>query len=140
MKKNLQEVQKLVRYIEQVETVRHLYQHLDSQIGRIKGRFNPIMGAISWAATQPNMSFTIMAGTSAKDTHVSTLILDMVEKKWAHKLTFAAGGEEIQLEAIHDQCREFSAFFNAWLYELELLSDEDQEVGIVRFSFEKRAT
>lgn len=133
LRKNTKEVQIFLRLTSSVEEFRNLFQHLNTEISKIRGEFSPIMGAISWTTREPGRSITIMTGSSAEDTKFHTLAFDMRRRQFSNQLVLGAGLKDVDLFELHSRCRSFRSFFERWLVEQQLLSKKDQSVGIVRF-------
>ena len=127
------EVQQFLRNTANVEEFRHLFQHLNADIGKIRGDFSPIMGGISWVTRDTSVAFTIMTGTSAENTNFHTMAFNTVKGRFSNNLVLGAGLKDIDLDGLHQRCKLFQTFFNGWLENQGMLSVKDQSVGIVRF-------
>lgn len=133
LRKNTPDVQLFIRNTANVEKFRHLFQHLNTKIGNIRGEFNPIMGALSWVTSNTTVAYTIATGTSAENTNVHTLAFNVCSGRFTQNLVLSAGNEDIELDELHQRCRLFQTYFNTWLDGQGMLSEEEQSVGIVRF-------
>jgi hypothetical protein len=133
LSKKAPEVQVFLRHTAATEDFRNIYQHLGSEIARICGTTNPIMGVVSWATRNPRKSMTVFVGTGADEIEVHTVALDTWKGEFAQGLLFSAGGKDIELDRIHFRCRQTSRYLDAWLRSSGHLSDDVMGVGLVRF-------
>lgn len=127
------DVQLFVRNSQEVGTFRDLYQHLNTEIPKMAGKANPVMGVLSWVTKDPRKSITIFVGTGAQDLELHTVVFDTWKNEFVQSTLFSAGNRDINLESLHEDCRRFRRFFDEWLAENNHLSSEELSVGIVRF-------
>lgn len=127
------DIQVFIRSTLAVEGFRHLYQHLNSEIPKVKGTTNPIMGVLSWVTKNPSNSITIFLGTGTNETRVHTVSLDTWTGRFAHNLLFSAGNKDIELDQVHSRCRALSKILDKWLVSKAMLSTESAKVSVIRF-------
>jgi hypothetical protein len=133
---NSHEVQVFLRQTANAESFRNLYQHLGTELAKLKGSTNPVMGVVSWVTKNPLHSIAVFVGTGTREVHVHTVAFDNVEHKFAQQVLFSAGNNDIELAQLHASCQRLGRFLDRWLTSKDHLSDQSLKVGVVRFRIE----
>jgi hypothetical protein len=133
------EVQVFLRNTAPTEDFRNLYQHLNSEIGKIRTTTNPIMGVLSWVTQNPSKSITMFLGTGAADIQVHTVALDTWRGEFAQTRLFSAGNRDLELDKIHAGCKRIGSYLNEWLRSNNKLAEEEMKVGVFRFDLRNAA-
>lgn len=115
------ELQLFIRTTASVGKFRNMFQHLDSEIGKIQGSTNPIMGVLSWVTSNDALAYTIATGTGSEDTQMHSLSVDTTSMSFAQDLVFGTGNEDIELAQLHERCNSFRHFLGRWLDDQEML-------------------
>lgn len=126
------EVRLFRQAIQSIKDFRNLYQHLNSEIPRINGPTNPIMGVLSWVINSQD-SLTVFLGSDSPAIHAHTVAIDTHNGCFAQTLLFSAGNKDIELDKVHAECRTIAKFLESWLKANNKLSGENAESGLIKF-------
>jgi hypothetical protein len=122
----------------EIKDFRNLYQHLNTEIPKINGPTNPIMGVLSWVIN-PQDSITVYLGSGTPEIHAHTLAIDTHNGCFAQNLLFSSGNKGIELDRIHSDCRTLAKFVEKWLKQYNNLSDIESEPSIIKFGIRIQA-
>lgn len=133
-----QELQVFLRSTASIKDFRDLYQHLNSEIPKITGATNPIMGVVSWVASNPADSLTVFLSTGSAEIQAHTVAYDNWNHCFAQKLLFSAGNKDIELDKLHMQCSSITKYLKKWLKSKNYLSNEPLKPSIIKFGIRRK--
>ncbi len=128
-----QELQVFLRSTASINDFRNLYQHLNSEIPKISGTTNPIMGVVSWVTSNPADSITAFLSTGSTEIQAHTVAYDNWNHCFAQVLLFSAGNKDIELDKLHVQCKSIAKHLKNWLKQKNYLSKESAKANIIKF-------
>jgi hypothetical protein len=131
MSQKAPEFQKFIRATDRIDVFRNHLQHLNTNIPKIVGSTNPVLGAMSWLTANPRVCMTVSIGRGDKDCHYHTLVFDSVELIFTSTFLFTAGGLDVDLTKTNATCRGFESHLDQWLREQHMLEPTTQRVGTV---------
>lgn len=116
-------LQLFLRETKAVEEFRHYVQHLDTEVPKIDGPANPIMGTVSWLCPDDTTSVSVAPTSPAAEGIASpTLPIDRILGCFGNRLQLSVGAIQNPVGSLlmcktHDHARALSRFIEAWLEE-----------------------
>ncbi len=137
---NTSDVQLFLRATERIDVFRNYFQHLSTEISKISGQSNPIMGSISWVGNTPNESYTFIATSPCQDVSTPGLAVDTRTMEFTCDLQLSAQNQDLCLRTVHSKVQDLRAFFSDWLEQQEMLINEEHRTGKMRFIIQAEAS
>jgi len=121
LKKNEPALQIFLRRTQDIEDLRHFYQHFRNEIDSFASTGMPLWGTLSWIHTDvetgENTNFTIVPGTFFSGASVYSCTIDTMEMKYIQRAAFYAGSAMVDLAVLSEQVEQFVTWYCEWYLE-----------------------
>ena len=131
MKKNQPELQLFLRQTNQVEELRHFFQHFRTEIHTFTEQGMPLWGTLSWPTRNPETGILedhiIVPGSYFRGEIVKGSVFDFDEGRFVERVVLQAGPERTDLVDLLEHVERFTSWYVGWFE--GTISDDEHRLG-----------